>query len=195
LKEIREETAQQEKKAQEKRTGKEGRKKAASKDEEAPDWVKEVPDWVKNTKFGGDLRLRYQYQEREGDSTKENRERFRLRVGAETKIVDEGIVGLGLISGGDDPRSGTETFENTFSKKKVRIDTAFAEYTPANWFNIIGGKFYNPFYRPDDLVWDGDITAEGAAAKFKFQLLSTLNLYFNAAWRSRRLFTALFQFF
>jgi len=95
--------------------------------------------------------------------------------------VDQVKVGLGLISGGDDPRSGTETFENTFSKKNVRIDTAFAEYTPTNWFSLIGGKFYNPLYRPDDLVWDGDITPEGAAAKLRFQLLPNLDLNFNAA--------------
>jgi hypothetical protein len=95
--------------------------------------------------------------------------------------MDQVKVGLGLISGSDDPRSGTETFENTFSKKNVRIDTAFAEFTPANWFDLIGGKFYNPLYRPDDLVWDGDITPEGAAAKLRFKLLPKLDLYFNAA--------------
>ena len=182
VEEIRQETAQQEKKTQEEKQAQAETKKVASTDADAAGWPKEIPEWVKNTKFGGDLRLRYQYQDREGDPTKETRERFRIRAGAETKVMDQVKVGFGLIADGDDPRSGTDTFQDTFSKKSVRIDYAFAEYTPASWLNLIGGKFYNPLYRPDDLVWDGDITPEGAAAKFRRQVLPNLELYLNAAF-------------
>jgi polyhydroxyalkanoate synthesis regulator phasin len=165
LEEVKQEAARQEKEQGQKAAGTTG----------------EIPEWIRNTKFGGDLRLRYQYQEREDNNAIEDRARFRLRAAAETKIVDQFKVGFGLTTGGDDPRSGTETFQDTFSKKSVRIDYAFAEYTPANWLSVVGGKFYNPLYRPSDLIWDGDITPEGLAAKFKHQFSPTLDFYFNTA--------------
>jgi hypothetical protein len=72
---------------------------SAKKDEAKKEW--EVPDWVKNTKFKGDLRLRGEVSDRLENNTKgtRERERYRLRVGADTRITDQVMVGFGLGSG------------------------------------------------------------------------------------------------
>lgn len=91
-------------------------------------------------------------------------------------------VGFGLAGGSGDPRSTNVTFENTFEKKNIRIDYAFAEYTPTKGLSLIGGKFHNPLYRPSDLLWDSDITPEGAAAKFQYPVHSNLVFSFNTGF-------------
>lgn len=164
-----------------------GEEKAKTEKKDTPDWAKNIPDWIinppewiKNIKLSGDLRLRYQWEDKKDDD-KENRDRgrFRLRLGAETKIVEGVNVGFGLAGGSGDPRSTNVTFENTFEKKNIRIDYAFTEYTPIKGLSLIGGKFHNPLYRPSDLLWDSDITPEGAGAKLKYPVLSNLVFSFN----------------
>jgi polyhydroxyalkanoate synthesis regulator phasin len=169
LKEIRQETAKQE--------------KEKMKEAEAPQWVKDIPEWVKNVKFKGDFRLRYQTEDRKDDNNDaRERGRLRLRLGAETKVIDDVKVGFGLASGSGDPRSTNQTFQDTFGKKDVKIDYAFAEYTPLKGFGLIGGKFHNPLYRPSDLLWDSDITPEGGAAKLNYKVMPELDLLFNTGF-------------
>jgi hypothetical protein len=96
--------------------------------------------------------------------------------------VDEVKVGFGIASGSGDPRSTNVTFENTFEKKNIRIDYAFAEYNPVKWFSLMGGKFHNPLFRPSDLLWDSDITPEGAAAKLNYKVIPELGLLFNTGF-------------
>ena len=152
-----------------------------------PDWIKNPPDWIKNIKFSGDLRLRYEYSQRDttpSDDEERNRGRFRLRVGADTTILKDVSVGFGLASGNGDPRSTNQTFDSTFSKKPINIDYAQAIYTPlpwllskdTPWLSLQGGKLKNnPIFRansvgswPSELAWDNDITPEGAAAVFNY---------------------------
>jgi hypothetical protein len=152
-----------------------------------PDWITNPPDWIKNIKFSGDLRLRYEYiytDTTPNDDPERNRGRFRLRVGADTKIIDGVSVGFGLASGNGDPRSTNQTFDSTFSKKSINIDYAQAIYTPVPWLlspnipwlSLQGGKLKkNPIFRsssvgswPSELTWDNDITPEGAAVVFNY---------------------------
>lgn len=174
LQEIKKESEKQEKAKQE--SEKEEKPKVA----EAPDWIKEIPDWVKNIKFKGDLRLRYQRENTEDDNRDDrNRGRIRLRLGAETKVVDEVKVGFGIASGSGDPRSTNQTLDNTFDKDNINIDYAFAEYTPFKWLSLIGGKFHNPIWRPYDLLWDSDITPEGAAVQVRHEIVPHLKFFSN----------------
>jgi hypothetical protein len=75
-----------------------------------------------------------------------------------------------LASGSGDPRSTNQTLENTFQSPDARIDYAYAEYMPAPWGSFLGGKFKNPIWGAKDLLWDGDIRPDGAAATLKFKL-------------------------
>lgn len=125
----------------------------------------ELPSWVKNIKLKGDLRLRYQGEERDNinpaNKTDRDRYRFRWRVGFDSKINDAWSAGFGLCSGSDDPRSTNQTFENTFQSPDARIDYAFAKYEPVKWLTLWGGKYPNPLWQPNDLLWDTDINPDG----------------------------------
>jgi hypothetical protein len=140
-----------------------------------------LPDWVRNTKFKGDLRLRYEARDREDDARGEQgRGRFRLRAGAETTITDGLSVGFGLASGTGDQRSANQTLGNIFTRKSIWVDTAYARYAPTSWFSIIGGKFTNPIWQPADMLISNDVNPEGAAVRLEGNVSSKVGLFLNA---------------
>jgi hypothetical protein len=140
----------------------------------------ELPEWVKNTKLKGDLRLRYEARDREDDSRgTQGRGRFRLRAGLETTINDEWTAGFGLTGGTGDQRSANQTFTNSFTRKSVWIDYAYARYAPTNWFSALGGKFNNPVWEPYDMLVSNDINPEGVAVKLDRQASDNVGIFFN----------------
>ena len=143
----------------------------------------QLPKWVEKMKVKGDFRFRYQSQDRDADSeVRRDRWRFRLRMGVVTDVNEQWKAGFGLATGSDDPRSTNQTLDDTFSSKGVRVDYAYAQYTPSEWLTALGGKFKNPLWRPKDLMWDGDIRPEGLAAPLKFDLRSDLQLFITPAF-------------
>ena len=105
----------------------------------------------------------------------EDDSRYRLAVDA--NILENLTVGFGLASGGDDPRSTNQTFTDSFSHKGIRIDLAFAEYRPAPWLALIGGKFKNPLWIPSDWLWDSDIRPEGGALSLNYKVQPGIALF------------------
>lgn len=142
-----------------------------------------LPDLIKNTKIKGDVRLRYQGEDKysDGDTVWRNRGRFRWRIYAETQVTEHWKAGFGLASGSADPRSTNQTLGDFFSSKGVNIDEAYAAYAPVEWLSLVGGKFANPLWEPFDLLWDGDIRPEGIAANLGGKVLPNLELFFNPA--------------
>ena len=137
-------------------------------------------------KFSGDFRLRYEYSHLDStvnDDHERNRGRFRLRFGVDTKIIDNVTVGFGLATGSNDPRTIDQTFQDSFSKKTININYAYAQYKPLQWLSLLGGKLRtNPIFRanslgawPSELFWDNDITPEGAAVVLNYPALWELN--------------------
>jgi hypothetical protein len=142
--------------------------------------VSDLPDWVKNTKFKGDLRLRYENSDKKDDARGSvGRERFRLRAGAETTITDGLTVGFGLASGTGDQRSANQTLTNSFTRKNIWIDNAYARYAPTKWFSAVGGKFSNPIWQPSDMLISADVNPEGGAVRLETQAVQNLGLFFN----------------
>ena len=145
-----------------------------------------IPKWVDKINFKGDLRLRYQGEDRDNaDGTSgvtRNRGRFRLRAGVEADVTPQWKAGFGIASGSDDPRSTNQTLGDAFASPDLRIDYAYAQYKPLDWLTGVGGKFKNPFWQPKDLTWDGDIRPEGLALKFKFDASDSLELFFTPAF-------------
>lgn len=148
----------------------------------------ELPGWIKNTKFKGDLRLRYESKDLEKEDHTRERARFRLRLGAETKIADTITAGFGFATAmpstssdrsGGDPRSGNFTLQDSFSKKNLWVDYAYARWTPVQQFSITGGKFANPFWQPSDMLISADINPEGAAIKLEGNVADNFGLFFN----------------
>jgi len=118
-------------------------------------------------KLRGDFRLRYQWQD-ETHKDARNRERIRLRLGATVEVSNYWKVGFGLATGGSDPRSTNQTLDDAFSTPDLRLDHAYALFSPADGISIWGGKFSGikrALWRPTDLLWDSDLRPEGIGAK------------------------------
>jgi len=127
---------------------------------------------VQNTKIKGDLRTRYQYKHEKADndySKDTHIGRIRMRLGLESKINNKLFAGIGLATNsGGDPRSTNVSFGDKSgghsSKMEVRLDYAYAKYMPQPWLTLVGGKMNlgDVLWEPTDLIWDTDITPEGA---------------------------------
>jgi hypothetical protein len=147
-----------------------------------------LPQWVQTIKMKGDFRLRYQYDHAKklpnnSQSPREDqhRARIRLRLGTEAKVNDKLKVGVGICTGGTtDPRSTNQTLGGSWTKKSIVLDYAYAEYAPKPWVTLLGGKFQRPLWEPGDLIWDTDITPEGAAAQFTYKLSPETDFFANA---------------
>jgi len=121
---------------------------------------------LEDTKFKGDLRMRYQYDHKSmaDSSTQRHRGRGRLRFGFETRVNDRVDIGIRLASGQTDNRSTNQTFADFFTTKDLRLDMAYAAWEPGDGVGFVFGKYREAFLIVDDLIWDGDINFEGASA-------------------------------
>jgi hypothetical protein len=143
-----------------------------------------LPSWVRETKFKGDLRLRYQnkHEKAANDYSKDtNIGRVRMRLGLESKVNDKLNVGIGIATGSGDPRSTNISFGGYNTKKTVVLDYAFAKYSPVPWLNLVGGKMLlnDALWEPTDLIWDTDITPEGAVIQFNKSLGPKATVFMN----------------
>jgi len=145
------------------------------------------PGWVERTKLKGDLRLRYQNEDRHTSAVNDgkvdrNRSRYRLRLGFVTQVTDKIDVGFGLATGSDDPRSTNQTMDNGFDTPDIRLDYAYVSYKPFEGVTLTGGKMSNPLWRPSDLLWDGDIMPEGGAIHFSKKMENAELFLTGCAW-------------
>jgi hypothetical protein len=139
-----------------------------------------LPDWLQHTTVFGDVRARhegfYHQPHAKGvDVTARNRERLRARLGVRFVFNDELSATIRGASGNvNDPISTNETLTGDFTRKNFNLDWAYLTLTPGKTFgirpgfvSINGGKFPNPIFRVDELVFDEDISAEGASQTFQ----------------------------
>ncbi|MBI5694640.1 MAG: putative porin [Nitrospirae bacterium] len=142
-----------------------------------------LPEWVQQTKIGGDLRLRYQYEDRHKNTTSHPRQRarFRARLGIESKPLKTVKLNLGFASGNsDDNRSTNQTFDKNFSKRALWIDYAYATFTPNDYIQLVGGRMKNQIWTVKDMVWDSDINPEGGAVILTYPNSSRFEPFMNS---------------
>ena len=143
-----------------------------------------LSSWVNSLQFYGDGRLRYEWRSGQGtasgsgklDNADEDRFRYRLRFGVKGELTDKFTYGLRLetatkansanvtmggnaLSGGPFAKSGNNAIE---------VGQFWAQYRANDYLTLIGGKMENPFMTTS-LVWDGDISPEGAAEKLAYK--------------------------
>lgn len=141
-------------------------------------------DWASRVALKGDLRYRHEEisdPTRKGASgllsEDQTRQRIRARLGVEAKATDTITVGLGVATGGDDPRSSNQTLGGVNSRKSIGFDYAYFDWKFADFAHLIGGKMKYPFYRPgQSMLYDGDINPEGLAVTFNE------GMWFGSAW-------------
>ena len=135
-------------------------------------------DWYQKVKIHADLRLRHESYFRDGGTVVDrDRQRIRFRIGATLNISKGLDIGFRLATGGDSPISTNQSFDDAFDTKDFGLDRAFVAYKtgPAR---LIGGKMANPFYSTE-VTWDGDLSFEGLAEQFRFQLADSTKLFIN----------------
>ena len=123
--------------------------------------------WTDSISVKGDVRLRYEGIDEEGEEER-NRGRFRARLGLTADVNENVKAVLQFATGGDNPVSTNQSFDDGFSRKDIGLDLAYLDWTPNDNTHIYGGKMKNPFHRVGGhaLIWDGDLNPEGVAANY-----------------------------
>ena len=153
----------------------------------------ELPDWVRKTTLFGDVRVRHEgfYHQPVTEAgqkpdpnlrpspptsaTARNRERLRARLGVRVTLSDELSATVRGTSGDpNNPISTNEDLTGDFTRKHFNLDWAFLTFSPGATFgirpgavSITGGKFPNPIFRVGEMVFDEDLSLEGASETFQ----------------------------
>lgn len=131
----------------------------------------EAVDW----NWKGDIRYRYEStfvdNESKDDDHSRDRHRMRVRFGVYPWITEELSAGLQLSTGGTETTSRNETFDDMFISDDIKLNEAFVDYHPMfldGKVNLILGKrdVAKTLIVMKDLVWDSDITLEGATLQY-----------------------------
>jgi putative porin len=164
-----------------------GRKEPAAPPETART-AASAEDWLRKVTLFGDVRVRHEgfYHQPHAEppgadptllppisttTTARNRERLRARIGVKLTYSDELSATVRAATGDpNNPVSTNETLTGTFSRKHVNLDWAFITFSPGRSFglrpgvaSITAGKFPNPIFRADELVFDDDLAPEGVS--------------------------------
>lgn len=118
-------------------------------------------------------------------NTTEDNQRFRerVRLGIDADIVEGLKAGIRLSTGNlRDPVSTNQTLGQTGQHYEFNVDRAYLEYNQTdshgfNWLTLAGGRTKNPFFvgggeftSGSELVWDTDLSFEGFAATYRYNL-------------------------
>ncbi|MBN1622034.1 MAG: putative porin [Endomicrobiales bacterium] len=126
-----------------------------------------LPSWIQTMKIGGDLRFRYQNEDK--GTYRRERTRIRFRLKGEASSVQGWKVGWGLATGGEDPRSTNQTLDAGFETKRLMLDYAYGAYSGLKGLTVNMGKIpvKSAITLYSDLMWDGDIAVEGLSAYYE----------------------------
>jgi hypothetical protein len=140
----------------------------------------EVPEWLKRTTIFGDVRARHegfyhQPHAKETVVTARNRERIRARLGVKVTLSDEVSATIRGASGDPgNPISTNDNLTGNFNRKHFNLDWAYLTFSPGSSFgmrpgtaSLSFGKFPNPLFLASEMVFDDDLSPEGAVETFQ----------------------------
>lgn len=127
--------------------------------------------WAARTQIKGDVRIREETMNVDGNGNNANRQRLRMRLGAYSQINDEVDAGIRIASGSNaDPRSTNQNMDGYFNRKSLWLDQAYIDWHPGKDVHLVGGKMPYAWVNVDELIWDSDINPEGLAASYKHSM-------------------------
>jgi hypothetical protein len=156
--------------------------------------------WAPKIELGGDFRFRHESFWFDSDETGSDRDdryrlRYRLRVNAKTEVNEWSTIFFQLVSGDSDLRSTNQTLGDgvDFDTDDIRLDLAYAQLrAPSDWVplpegkaTVELGKVPNPFLwkvGKDFMLWDNDITFEGASLRMSSKASESVKLFVNAGY-------------
>jgi hypothetical protein len=154
------------------------RAKIDQAEEQTPASKIALSDSVKKLTFYGDGRLRFENIDQHNHyvaPTVYDRERYRLRIGADYQYSDNLKAGFELESGTVDD-SANQTFGSTFTKASINVGKIYLRWDPTDWLTLDAGKFTNPWYTTTDMVYSMDLNPEGGAELFTFHPTDSLTV-------------------
>ncbi|UCD57274.1 MAG: putative porin [Candidatus Hydrogenedentota bacterium] len=147
--------------------------------------VARASEWYEKIKFKADFRHRHELIQLEENEDR-TRWRLRLRLSLTGNITDDWSVHARFATGSSDPLSTNQTMDGGFSTKGLNLDRAYFDFHPQaiKGLNIIGGKIKLPFIRMEktELIWDGDLNPEGAAAMYNRKATNEIAIMLNTAF-------------
>ena len=164
----------------------------AAKREAKKSWSDRISMW-------GDLRGRWDgfyYTKEDSGFRNRSRLRYRFRLNGKAEINPYATVLFRLASGGDDDRSTNRTFGDLpdFASDPIRIDRAYVQLTPfkEGRYPDENGTLYAEFGKvpipyigkvsKDFMLWDSDISLEGASIVTDREIVDNVDLYFNTGY-------------
>jgi hypothetical protein len=142
-------------------------------------------EWYEKIKLKSDFRHRHELIQEE-DREDRNRWRIRFRLSLNADVSDAWSVGARFATGSDDPVSTNQTLTDGFSTKGFHLDRAYFDFHPASvkGLRLIGGKMGLPFaqVQKTELIWDGDLSPEGAAVEYKNKASDKVEIMFGAGF-------------
>lgn len=123
--------------------------------------------WSDRISMKGDVRLRHESIDEEGEEDR-RRMRFRVRFGLSAEVSNDVKIVFQLATGGDNPVSTNQSFDDGFSTKDIGVDLAYVDWAVREDLHLYAGKMKNPLFKAGGvpLIWDGDLNPEGIAATF-----------------------------
>ena len=129
----------------------------------------------------GDVRLRYENIDVDDGRDDRDRSRIRARLSLSGGITETVTAHLRIASGGDDPISTNQSFDDGFSTKDFGLDRAYVDWAVQNGLNVWAGKMKQPFNRTGDLTFDDDLSPEGGALRYSGSATDVTDVYANAS--------------
>ena len=154
-----------------------------------------VSDAIDNAEIYGDIRVRHETRSATnytGEDYDRNRERYKITLGVKTE-AGNWYSDLALAMGREG-RSDNATFGSAINyksttdtsnvngqqqKEAIFVKRASVGYKATDWLSLEAGRIANPLYTTE-MVWDKDLTFDGAAAKFNFKYNDS-KIFVNAA--------------
>ncbi|MGZ8946972.1 MAG: putative porin [Methylococcaceae bacterium] len=103
--------------------------------------------------------------------------RERVRLGIDVNVAEGLDAGIRLATGNiRNPVSTNQTLGNTGARYEFTLDRAYLKYNMVddskfNWLTVMGGRTPNPFFTAgSELVWDEDLSFEGASGTVRHRL-------------------------
>ena len=161
-----------------------------------------VPAWVRGMRWEGDLRSRFQADQADAlnapaisiaetnrtrtltlANTTEDRQRLRVRarLGVSATADDHWSGNVRLTTGSTtDPLTSNQTLGNYGNRFTVAFDRASVRYRQGGSFNMVAGRFGNPWFGTD-LIWNSDLAFDGVAAQWTPMVSTWGKAFFTAA--------------
>ena len=127
-----------------------------------------VSSWLESITWEGDLRLRYEGIDEEGEEER-SRFRFRGRFGFASEFDDRMQFVVRLATSDGDPVSTNLTFGDGFSSKDIALDRVYLNWNATSDLDLRFGKMGVPWVRAggNSMLWDSDFNPEGILAVYE----------------------------